>query len=129
MRDVLMDVYNALIKNEVISSKCSGRIKFYNYPESGDTKKDFMIITPMDPPEDAIHGSNDNLGEIYFYQIDVQSNDRTTPKLIQNEVKKELRKLGFVKTSGGLDEYFEKTKKYVDARRYIACIFKEGKEK
>ena len=125
MKDVLMMVHDALIKNEVISSNCGKRIKFYNYPETGDTSKPFMIITPMNPPEDAVHGSNDNLGEVYYYQIDVQASQRTIPKLVQNEIKKELKKLGFVRTPNGLDEYFPETKRYVDARRYIAFLLNE----
>lgn len=125
MRDVLMDVYNALIANEVISSNCSGRIKFYDFPETSDTSKPFMIIAPLDVPTPELHGSNNNLGFEYLYQIDVQSSNRLIVKKVQEEARKEMKKLGFGQLSNGLDEYFTETKRYVDARRYSAFLFTE----
>jgi DNA-binding transcriptional regulator PaaX len=46
-------------------------------------------------------------------------------KEIQAEVKKELKKLGFGQLKDGLDEYFNETKRFVDARRYRGLIKEE----
>ncbi|MPN64218.1 hypothetical protein SDC9_211989 [bioreactor metagenome] len=73
----------------------------------------------MDVPNEAYHGSDQELSIEHLIQIDVESTYRTTCKQIQHEIKKEMKKLSFGQVSGqGLDEYFPETKRFVDARRY-----------
>ncbi|MBK5446066.1 DUF3168 domain-containing protein [Peribacillus sp. TH24] len=125
MTDGLMVIYNQLISNELIVSLCNDRIKFYDYPETGDTNKPFIVIDPLDVPVPTVYASNDNHAYEYLYQIDVESTNRMTVKEIQAEIKKELKKLGFGQLKDGLDEYFKETKRYVDARRYQGIIKEE----
>lgn len=120
MKDMLDIIYEAMVGNEAIKENCSGRIKYYIYPETGDTSKPFITIRPLQPPQDANFASDISLGREFFYQIDVQSNERKKCKEIQRAVKSVMLKLGFYQRPGGLDEYFEETKRYVDARRYFA---------
>lgn len=119
MKDMLDIIHKAMLENEVISEKCDGRIKYYLYPETGDMDKPFMTIRPLNPPMAENYASDKNLSYQFFYQIDVQSKDRKTCKEIQKEVKVVMDRLGFTQQQNGLDEYFEETKRYVDARRYI----------
>lgn len=119
MKDMLDIIYNAMMDNEVIATNCSGRIKFYLYPETGDTTSPFITIRPLQPPQDTTFASDKHLGCEFFYQIDVQSKDRKKCKEIQQAVQKVMYRMGFSRRPGGLDEYFEETKRYVDARRYI----------
>ncbi|MBD8589198.1 DUF3168 domain-containing protein [Peribacillus simplex] len=125
MTDGLMVIYNQLISNEVIVSFCEDRIKFYEYPETGDTSKPFIVIDPLDVPVPTVYASNENHANEYLYQIDVESTNRLQVKEIQAEIKKELKKLGFGQLKDGLDEYFNETKRFVDARRYRGLIKEE----
>jgi hypothetical protein len=125
MTDGLMVIYNQLISNEMIVSLCEDRIKFYEYPETGDTSKPFIVIDPLDVPVPTVYASNGNHANEYLYQIDVESMNRLQVKKIQAEIKKELKKLGFGQLKDGLDEYFKETKRFVDARRYQGLIKEE----
>ncbi|MGE6379771.1 DUF3168 domain-containing protein [Peribacillus muralis] len=125
MTDGLMVIYNQLRSNELIVSLCADRIKFYEYPETGDASKPFIVIDPLDPPFPTVYASNENHAYEYLYQIDVESANRMTVKEIQAEIKKELKKLGFGQLKDGLDEYFKETKRFVDARRYQGLIKEE----
>lgn len=118
MTDMLTKIYEQLVINPIISDKCLNRIKNYSYPETADMSKPFMIIIPLDVPVPYSYGSNTELSTEFIYQIDVQSKDRKEVKIIQQQVKDEMAKLGFKQLANGLDEYFEETKRYVDARRY-----------
>ncbi|WP_260286358.1 DUF3168 domain-containing protein [Peribacillus aracenensis] len=126
MTDGLMVIYNQLRTNELIVSLCEDRIKFYEYPETGDTSKPFIVIDPLIPPFPTVYASNENHAYKYLYQIDVESTERITVKKIQAEIRKELKKLGFGQLKDeGLDEYFKETKRFVDARRYQGLIKEE----
>lgn len=118
MKDKMMEIYELLKENPVISAKCEDRIKFYTYPETAVTNKPFMIITPLDVSRPYLYASNDNLSVEFIYQIDFQSHKRMDVKELQKAARDELKKIGFYQLSNGLDEYFEETKRYVDARRY-----------
>ncbi|MFC0232751.1 hypothetical protein ACFFIF_01960 [Vagococcus entomophilus] len=124
MKDKLSEVYDSLIRNEYISSTTKitesdeYRIKFYEYPSTGDKAGPMITIRPLKAQNDAYHGSDKELSIQFWYQIDVEGTYRTTIKQIQSEIKKEMKKMGFAQSDGGLDEYFSDTKRYVDARRY-----------
>lgn len=120
MKDMLTIIYNGMMKNGVIAANCTERIKFYLYPETGDMAHPFITIRPLQPPRDTTYASDKSLGQEFFYQIDVQSLDRGKCKEIQRAVKQVMHQLGFSQRPGGLDEYFEETKRFVDARRYYA---------
>lgn len=120
MKDMLDTVYNAMLRNEVIVAECENRIKYYEYPETADTAGPFITLRPMGPPTAANYASDKNLSYEFAVQIDVQSNDRKKCKLIQHSIKAVMDELGFTQqTNDGLDEYFEGTKRFVDARRYF----------
>ncbi|OAQ57088.1 hypothetical protein [Enterococcus thailandicus] len=125
MKDILNIIYESLCSNEYIYSMTYNeeteqyRIKFYEQPETADKTGAFITIRPVDVPNEAYHGSDQELSIEHLIQIDVESTYRTTCKQIQHEIKKEMKKLGFGQVSGqGLDEYFPETKRFVDARRY-----------
>lgn len=120
MKDMLDIIYDGLIANEVIKEECFERIKFYIYPETADTDKPFITIRPTKAPTETNFASNKSLSYKFAYQIDVQSQDRKKCKLIQKEVKEAMEILGFSQQDNdGLDEYFDETKRFVDARRYF----------
>lgn len=118
MKDMLDTIYGAMIKNDTIMAECAGRIKYYIYPETADMSGPFITIRPLAPPQAANYASDKSLGFQFSYQVDVQSYDRKKCKEVQRAVKDVMYALGFSQQAGGLDEYFEETKRFVDARRY-----------
>ena len=118
VKDMLTTIYAALVANPTVLKNCGDRIKFYETPETTDMIKPFITISPVGPQDDAYGGSDMVLALTMTYQVDVESHNRKLVKLIQHEVKKEMKLLGFGQLTGGLDTYFNETKRFVDARRY-----------
>lgn len=118
--DMLVEVEEALLKDSDIQViQAAKGLKSYQRPESLPDDQTSIIIDPLGPPEEAAKGSNTSLSNKFIYQINVESTDRIECKKLQSKIKTLLNEFGFTQTSGGLDEYFDTTKRYVDARRYI----------
>lgn len=122
MRDVMMEIYDALMSNEIINTHCADRIKFYLYPESGDKKKPFIIIVPTNVDAPSTFASNKSLSTTYYYALTVEATQRTVRDELAKEIQKVMHALGFKRESGGLDTYFTETKRYVDTRSYSAIF-------
>lgn len=124
VKDMLRIVYDQLLKNQTIKQLTANddgsdyRIKFYDYPETADHGRLFILLQYLEPPRPIIGGSDIELAQEFTLQVDVQSPDRIELKLAQFEIRKVLSSIGFIQLSGGLDEYFPETERYVDARRY-----------
>ena len=118
--DMLTEIEEVLLKDSDIKViKAAKGLKSYQRPESLPDDQTSIIIDPLGPPEEAVKGSNTSLSNKFIYQINVESIDRIECKKLQSKIKTLLNEFGFYQTSGGLDEYFDTTKRYVDARRYI----------
>lgn len=118
--DMLTEIEEVLLKDSDIKViKAAKGLKSYQRPESLPDDQTSIIIDPLGPPEEAVKGSNTSLSNKFIYQINVESIDRIECKKLQSKIKTLLNEFGFSQTSGGLDEYFDTTKRYVDARRYI----------
>ncbi|EAK8847152.1 DUF3168 domain-containing protein [Listeria monocytogenes] len=124
MIDILNVIYTTLSKNDIIHTTCEERIKYYYFPGTGDSTKTFLLIIPLDVPIPTNFSSNESRMEDFLVQIDVQSNDRLIVKKIQDEVRKEMKQIGFGQLAGGLDEYFPETGRFVDARKYSGLPYK-----
>ncbi|CUK50303.1 TPA: DUF3168 domain-containing protein [Listeria monocytogenes] len=124
MIDILNIIYTTLSKNDIIHTTCEERIKYYDFPSTGDSNKTFLLIIPLDVPVPTNFSSNEAMWEDFLVQIDVQSDDRLTVKQIQEEVRKEMKQIGFGQLAGGLDEYFPETGRFVDARKYNGLPYK-----
>ncbi|ECL1811959.1 TPA_asm: DUF3168 domain-containing protein [Listeria monocytogenes] len=124
MIDILNVIYTTLSKNDIIHTTCEERIKYYDFPSTGDSNKTFLLIIPLDVPVPTNFSSNEAMWEDFLVQIDVQSDDRLTVKQIQEEVRKEMKQIGFGQLAGGLDEYFPETGRFVDARKYSGLPYK-----
>ncbi|ELN9181309.1 DUF3168 domain-containing protein, partial [Listeria monocytogenes] len=118
MIDILNIIYTTLSKNDIIHTTCEERIKYYDFPSTGDSNKTFLLIIPLDVPVPTNFSSNEAMWEDFLVQIDVQSDNRLIVKQIQEEVRKEMKRIGFGQLAGGLDEYFPETGRFVDARKY-----------
>lgn len=119
MKDMMMEVYNALCENETIKTEVGkSQIKFYETVESLDHDKPFIVVDALGPPESALFGSDKELSQSFSYQINVETKKRMLTKEIQKAIKDTLMDKGFFQLRGGVDEYFPETKRFVDARRY-----------
>ena len=114
----MMEIYNVLSADEYINSECCDGMKFYDYPETADTTRPFIIIEPLEVISPSVHGSDKEITVQFSYQIDVQGHDRMTVKNIQARIKELMLTQGFSQLHYGMDRYFRETKRYVDARRY-----------
>lgn len=126
--DVMMKIYNALIADEYIKQQASGRIKFYEYPETASMASPFIIIDSLGPPLDSDYGDDQPLAEEYLFQIDVWTLNRKVTKELARRVKLALREIGFYYYAGGVDEYDKETKIYRDARRFRGKVYTEDVE-
>ncbi|EAD6391740.1 DUF3168 domain-containing protein [Listeria monocytogenes] len=124
MIDILNIIYTTLSKNDIIHTTCEERIKYYDFPSTGDSNKTFLLIIPLDVPVPTNFSSNEAVWEDFLVQIDVQSDNRLIVKQIQEEVRKEMKQIGFGQLAGGLDEYFPETGRFVDARKYNGLPYK-----
>lgn len=120
--DIEMIIYNALLMDPYIVEQASGRIKFYEYPESGNLEAPFIIIDPIDIPKPADLADDTWLTYDCLYQIEIWTKDRSTTKTLGEKVHQVLWKLGF-KQNGGLSEYDSGI--FRDARRFRGKLYRE----
>jgi hypothetical protein len=120
--DVLAIIYNALIADEFIAEQASGRIKYYEYPESGNVEEPYIIIDPLDVPEPSDFADDTWLTYDCLYQIEVWTKNRTTTRQLGERVHEVLWRLGF-RQNGGLSEYDSEI--FRDARRFRGKLYRE----
>ena len=121
-----MIIYNELIKDDYIKQQASGRIKFYEYPSTGDVTGPYIVIDPLSPPLPDVYGDDEPIADSYIYQIDVWTKSRTVTKEIAKHVSVVMRRLGYGYFAGGVDEWDKDTGIYRDARRYRNTIYDEA---
>lgn len=123
LKDLLTVIYSTLIKNEEIAKMTldengQHRIKYYDYPETANHNQVFLIIDPVGTPVPVLGGSDKDLQLEFTVQISIESKVRAEVKKLQKLVYTSLKELHCNQLPGGLDQYFDDTKRYVDARRY-----------
>lgn len=116
--DVMTIIYNAMMADDYIKNKATGRIKFYEYPETGDVINPYIVIDPLGPPLPTDYADNTPLTDDYIFQIDVWTKDRLITKELAKQVSKTMRSLGYGYFAGGVDDYDKETGIFRDARRY-----------
>lgn len=115
VRDMLQELWQLLKEDEVLG-KIS--IKSFVRPESLRDDETSIVIIPLGPPMQVVHGSNTSLAKWYLYQVNVESVDAFECKKLQRRIETLFESKGFYQTSGGLDTYLDEIKRYVDARTY-----------
>lgn len=118
MKDMISIIRDKLLANDALVKLTGKRISKYSYPESADHTQLFVVISPLGPPEVQGGGSDRPLFYEFTYQINVESKTRTKVREAQHLIQDEMLSLNFAQMSGGLDEFFEETQRFVDARRY-----------
>lgn len=118
----MMDaIYQALIADSYIAEQAAGRIKYYQYPATGDVTGPYIIIDPLDVPTPDDFADDTWLTDDYLYQVEVWSKNRKTTEALADRVRKILWTLGF-KQGSGMQEYDEGI--FRDARRYRGKFYR-----
>lgn len=125
--DILEIVYRVLLSDPLISDKVTdARVKFYEYPKTGDKSAAYMVISPInDMPKD--HADDDIISTEYIIQIDTwigtANSGRKEMLKIVAATDAIMRQFGFGLHSSGGTEYDPETKRYRVARRYVTTRY------
>ncbi|WP_340373296.1 DUF3168 domain-containing protein [Peribacillus sp. FSL E2-0218] len=122
--DVLEIIYDVLMADPSIKETVDGRIKFYEFPETGDVTAPFIIIDPLDVPLPKDFADNTWLTYECLLQIDVWSKKRATTRELSGQIRDAMWKFGFSQGSG-VDEWDKGTGIFRDARRYRGKIYRD----
>ncbi|AUJ23117.1 tail completion protein gp17 [Virgibacillus dokdonensis] len=121
--DILDKVYEALIADDYIKTQALGRIKYYEYPATGDVDKPYIVIDPIDSPAPADYADNQWAKLDFLLQIDVWSHDRKLTDNIANKIRNIMwETFGFAQKTGP-KEYDEGV--FRDARRYRGKLYRD----
>lgn len=115
IKDKFNELYEILKKDETLAGIS---IKSFKRPESVPNNETSIVIKPVCPPMQVVHGSDTSLSKLFLYQVNVESIDYMECKELQRKIEKIMEDQGFYQTSGGLDEWIPEIKRYVDARTY-----------
>ena len=115
IKDKFNELYEVLKKNETLAGIS---IKSFKRPESVPNNETSIVIKPVGPPMQVVHGSDTSLSKMFLYQVNVESIDYMECKELQRKIEKIMEDQGFYQTNGGLDEWIPEIKRYVDARTY-----------
>ena len=115
IKDKFNELYEVLKKDETLAGIS---IKSFKRPESVPHNETSIVIKPVGPPMQVVHGSDTSLSKLFLYQVNVESIDYMECKELQRKIEKIMEDQGFYQTSGGLDEWIPEIKRYVDARTY-----------
>ncbi|MFP7480196.1 DUF3168 domain-containing protein [Terribacillus saccharophilus] len=114
-----MEIYNSLTADSLISTLVGERIKFYEYPPSGDVTGSWIVIDPIGPPLPTDYADDKPTAYEYLYQIDVWSKTDTEQKSIARQIGEVLRReLGAGQYGTGVDEWDKDLNIFRDGRRY-----------
>lgn len=115
VKDKFNELYETLKKDETLAGIS---VKSFKRPESVPNNETSIVIKPVGPPMQGVHGSDTSLSKMFLYQVNVESIDYMECKELQRKIEKIMEDQGFYQTSGGLDEWIPEIKRYVDARTY-----------
>lgn len=121
--DVLSLIYNTLITDPYIKDQAYGRIKYYEYPETGDVTEPFIIIDPIDAPDPSDYADDTWLTYECLLQIEVWTRNRIVTNIIADKVRDVMWKQFGFKQQSGPQEYDEGI--FRDARRYRGKIYRD----
>ena len=120
---MIYKIYDALKVDPLIQEKVGNRIKFYEYPSTGDITGPIIVIDPLDTPIPSDYADNKWLTEDYLYQIEVWSKSLEDTKMIADRIRQVMWSINFGQSGSGVDEWDKDTGIYRDARRYRGKVY------
>lgn len=133
MRDILMDIYNVIKDDSLISKHVDkGRIRFNDYPEIKSIDAPWIIIDEIDDALPREYADDDNMALSYLVQIDVYTKVKTgvNARKLRDELSYKIARLlkeqlQMINTSNAKPEYDDEFKLYRSARRYEGVFYRE----
>jgi len=122
---MLDKIYQALIADPFIAEQAAGRIKFYEYPATGDVSGAYIIIDPISPPIPDDYADDEWLTDTYLVQIDVWTKSRKLTEKLAGHVRKAMWSISFAQ-KGGIPEYDGGI--FRDARHYRGKVYTNIRE-
>ncbi|SDX65158.1 tail completion protein gp17 [Salimicrobium album] len=119
---MIENIYEVLIADDYIRSQAEGRIKYYEFPPTGDVTAPYIVIDPLAPGMSADYGDNKPTSEEFLYQIDVMTLNRDQTKDIAKRIRSVLEEIGIMENNSGLDEWDAETGIFRIARRYTGKV-------
>ncbi|WP_051405042.1 tail completion protein gp17 [Bacillus cihuensis] len=121
--DILSLIYNALIADEYIRTQALERIKYYEYPETGNVTAPYIVIDPIDAPDPSDYADDTWLTYDCLFQIEVWSRNRTDTNTVADKIRDVMWKQFGFKQQTGPQEYDDGI--FRDARRYRGKIYRD----
>lgn len=126
MIDILMMIYNVLIKDEMIRSEVGNRIKFNEYPEVENITNTYIVLDLIDDTLPVEYADGDNMALSYLVQIDVYTKTRIERDELSYHISRILKEeLGLENTANARPEYDKDFKIFRSARRYSGVFYRE----
>ncbi|MEK4535627.1 DUF3168 domain-containing protein [Peribacillus sp. FSL K6-1552] len=122
--DVLGMIYNALIADSYIKEKAPGRIKYYEFPGTGDVTAPYIIIDPLDVPLPKDFADDTWLTYDCLFQIEVWSKNRMATNELSGRIRNVMWNFGFSQGTGA-GEWDEDTGIFRDARKYRGKLYRD----
>lgn len=119
---MLDKIYEVLMANSFIAEQAAGRIKFFEYPATGNVTAPYIVIDEIGPPIAVEYGSNKEIAYEQIAQIDVWSKNRKATRKLANTIRDVLRDAGITQSAIGPSDYEESI--FRDARRYTYTFYK-----
>lgn len=130
--DIVDVVYKKLIVNDYIKSQTyiretdDYRIKFYEYPETGDITGPYIIIDPLDDGKPVNYADNKWTKLDFLLQVEVWSSNRKTTLHLSQTIRDLMwSELGFHQIKGP-NEYDKGI--YRNANRYRGTLYRDDFE-
>lgn len=115
-------VYQVLITDDYIKEKAFNRIKFFEYPETGEVTVPFIIIEPVNSLDPSEFADNNWLAYDCNLQIEVWSPERVITNTLADKIRDVLWERIGLKQNSGPQEYENGV--FRDARRYTGTIYR-----
>lgn len=133
MRDILMDIYNVIKDDSLITKHVDkNRIRFNDYPEIKSIDAPWIIIDEIDDALPREYADDDNMALSYLVQIDVYTKVKTgvNARKLRDELSYKISRLlkeqlQMINTSNAKPEYDDEFKLYRSARRYEGVFYRE----
>lgn len=121
--DILEKVYESLVADDYIKEQALGRIKYYEYPETGDVDNPYIVIDPIDAPKPSDYADDNWTKYDCLLQVDVWTRNRKITGSIADQIRDVMWDVFGFSQQSGPNEYDEGI--YRDARRYRGTVYRD----
>lgn len=129
MMDILETVHNKLKADSFIKGEVGDRIKYYDYPATGDRFGATIVLEEVDAPKPGDYADNNWMTDDFFVHIEVWVNGtggRKKRDAIANRIRQVMwNELGFAHASSMKPEWDKETNTFRDARRYRGKFYRD----